>query len=118
MQVYIWGCVGGCIHQPLNAGDGLLRDKMPDAFQYIKSVPQHFSRRGKETVIKQQDLHRFRAGVALHPFQPCARVRQHSPPRQAQPHPPLNVILIYFFFIIKDELFSPKSVSPALGFSR
>lgn len=74
MQVYVWGYVGRCIHQLLNAGDGLARDKMPDAFQHIKSVSQHFSRHGKETVIKRQDLDRFRARVTLHPFQPCARV--------------------------------------------
>lgn len=94
MQEYTWGCVGRFILQLLNAGDGLVHDKMPDAFQHIKSASQHFSRRGEETVIKRQDLHQFEG---VHPFQPRAPVCWRAPLFQVQPHPFLNTVLMGFF---------------------
>lgn len=84
MQVHVWGGVEGRIHQLLNPGDGLVDDKMPDAFQHIKSVSQHFAGCGKEAAIKRQDLHRFCARATLPPVQPHARVSAHpAPPRRS-----------------------------------
>lgn len=73
-----------------------------------------FQGAGKETVIKRQDLHCFRAGVALHPLQPCTRV---LPPRRGQPQPFPNTTLA-IVRMVTAELSSRKSVSAILGFSQ